>query len=651
MSDVRLIAFYFPQLHPTPENDARRNDGFAAWGAVTQARANFVGHYQPHLPGELGCYDLRRGETHAAQAELARAHGIYGFCYYYYGSNRTPPLQSPLDEVMQTGEPDFPFCVCWANPGSTGDSNEDSTAGSVASADAADNERRIIEGLLPLFADRRYMRVRNRPLLLVDRPDLLSDPARAAATCRDVTRRAGIGELYLACIQHPGMAAPDAWGFDAAVEKPPSAIRAQTLTEQVQRTNPAFAGTVLDYISAAQDELARPQPTYRWLRGVMTAWDNTPKAQDGGQIFVNSHPRNYERWLAAVVAQARRTPDSEERIVFINAWNGWGEGCHLEPDVRFGRGYLEATRAALGGLGSGGVAPEKVDSNAAATPASATNALDDHLFVDTLTRAALGEGLITGKQAARVRPRGAKPMVVVAGAPKSGTTFLCGSLIGLTGLPSFRLCAARSTNEHDLYLPALCLMSTQGCVSQLHMKGTFHNAKLMEQFGIRPILLVRRIEDIVVSLQHDLQQKALLPTAATGAEGYSFVWQDQFAKDLSEERRLDMIIDLAVPWFVNFYVSWYRLCEQGAVDALWLTYEQMMADKEGTLRQVLRFLRFRDPGPIPSEILTRKYGTFRDGRVGQSATTLSHAQRARIRALFAYYPSVDFARYGIMGSD
>jgi hypothetical protein len=111
-----------------------------------------------------------------------------------------------------------------------------------------------------------------------------------------------------------------------------------------------------------------------------------------------------------------------------------------------------------------------------------------------------------------------------------------------------------------------------------------------------------------------------------------------------------MIIDLAVPWFVNFYVSWYRLCEQGAVDALWITYEQMMADKEATLRQVLRFLRFRDPGPIHPEILTRKYGTFRDGRVGQSDATLSEAQRTRIRALFAYYPSVDFARYGIMES-
>jgi hypothetical protein len=650
MSDVRLIAFYLPQLDSILDKAAWRGAGLTEWPNVTKARANFVGHYQPHLPGELGCYDLRLGETHAAQAELARAHGIYGFCYYYYWSNITQMLQHPLDDVVQSGSPDFPFCVCWANQNWTPNSEGGNDEVLVTQAHTGGNERRFIEGLLPLFADRRYIRIRDRPLLLVCRASLLPDPARAAATYREAVRRAGFGDLYLACVQHPGAAAPDTFGFDAAVELPPNGIRAEALTDQVQRTNPAFAGTVLDYISAARDALGRPQPAYRWFRGVMTAWDDTARSQNKGQIFVNSHPSNYERWLAAIVAQARRATHPEERIVFINAWNGWGEGCHLEPDVRFERGYLKATRAALGRSDTVAGLTEKKGSNVQTTPPKASEPLDNQLFVDTLASAALGDGQITKGQAALVRARGDKPMIVVAGAPKSGTTFLCGSLIDLTGLPPFRLSAARSTNEHDLYLPALCLMSSHGCVSQLHMKGTFHNAKLMEHFGIRPILVVRRIEDIVVSLQHDLKEKALLPASATGAEGYSFVWQDQYAKEMSEERRLDMIIDLAVPWFVNFYVSWYRLCEQGAVDALWITYEQMMADKEGTLRQILEFLGFRSPVAIHPAILTRKYGTFRDGRVGQSAATLTAAQRARIRALFSYYPTVDFGKYGITGS-
>src|SRR5208283_2913013 len=199
--------------------------------------------------------------------------------------------------------------------------------------------------------------------------------------------------------------------------------------------------------------------------------------------------------------------------------------------------------------------------------------LDSQLFVDTVTTGAMGNGLLSEEQAALVKARGQKPLVAVAATPKSGGTFLAHTLTTLTGLPYFRLCSAYSTNEHDLYLPALCLMSTCGCVSHLHMKGTFHNAALAQRFGIRPILLVRRIEDIVVSLQHDLKQKAQLSASTVGEVGYSFIWQDQSMKDLSEEQRLDLIIDLTVPWFINFYVSWYRLCEQGAVEALWITYE------------------------------------------------------------------------------
>ena len=205
----------------------------------------------------------------------------------------------------------------------------------------------------------------------------------------------------------------------------------------------------------------------------------------------------------------------------------------------------------------------------------------------------------------------------MAAAPKAGSTFLVNTLIRITRLRGFRLCAAYSTNEHDLYLPALCLMNRYGCVSQLHMKGTFHNAALMRTFGIRPIILVRRIEDIVASLQHDLRGKAQKRSVGTGRVGYSFVWQDQTTRDLSDERLLDMIIDLAVPWFVNFYVSWHRLCEQGAVDALWVTYEELFADKEKTVRQVLDFLGLHNGASIDPAILSRKYRTFRDGSVGR----------------------------------
>src|SRR5215472_7029658 len=262
--------------------------------------------------------------------------------------------------------------------------------------------------------------------------------------------------------------------------------------------------------------------------------------------------------------------------------------------------------------------------------------VDVQQLLYAVVNAAVGNGLAPEGEVDFAKERATKPMIVVAAAPKAGSTFLVNSLIQMTGLRGFRLCAAYSTNEHDLYLPALCLMNRYGCVSQLHMKGTFHNAALLRSFGIKPIILVRRIEDIVVSLQHDLRGKAERPSLGTGRSGYSFLWQDETTKGLSDEQLLDMVIDLAVPWFVNFYVSWHRLCAQGAVDALWVTYEELFGDKEKTLRGVLAFLGM-SAAPIDPAVLAHKYRTFRDGRVGQGASTLTAVQRERLRERFSYY--------------
>jgi lipopolysaccharide biosynthesis protein len=347
VSDVRLIAFYLPQFHPIPENDAWWGEGFTEWTNVRRARPNFVGHYQPHVPTELGYYDLRDPAVRAAQAELARTHGIHGFCYYYYWFNGRRLLHRPLDEVVQSGEPEFPFCVCWANENWTRrwDGGNDELL--VAQTYSPENEHRLISDLLPLFRDRRYIRVHGRPLLLVYRANMLPEPRRATDTFRRVAREAGEAEPYLAMVHVPQMAPPGELGFDAGVEFPPHSTEVNTLTEHVEKLNPKFTGDVWDYISAARYAIARPPPPFPLFRGVMVGWDNTPRLQDMGQAFVNAHPENYRRWLSAVIAQTRSSRPEGERIVFINAWNEWGEGCHLEPDAQFGRGFLEATRAAL----------------------------------------------------------------------------------------------------------------------------------------------------------------------------------------------------------------------------------------------------------------------------------------------------------------
>jgi len=345
--DVRLIAFYLPQFHPIPENDAWWGTGFTEWRNVARARPLFVGHYQPHLPADLGFYDLRVPETRALQAALARRHGIHGFCYYYYWFNGRRLLERPLAEVHASGEPDFPFCVCWANEHWTRRWDGSADEVLVAQEYSPDADRRLMADLAPLFRDRRYIRVDGRPLFVVYRASAIPDPRAFSERSREWARREGIGELYLACMDLPGTPPPTGLGFDAAVEFPPHGLEVGAVTPPVEFSVPDLSVGVWDYVHAARTAIARPWPAFRTFRAVMPGWDNTPRLPANGQVFVNAHPVNYQRWLTAVVAQTVQHNPPGERIVFINAWNEWAEGCHLEPDEAFGHGYLEATRRAL----------------------------------------------------------------------------------------------------------------------------------------------------------------------------------------------------------------------------------------------------------------------------------------------------------------
>jgi lipopolysaccharide biosynthesis protein len=345
--DTLLIAFYLPQFHPIPENDAWWGKGFTEWRSVVRARALFAGHYQPHLPADLGFYDLRVPETRVTQAALARQHGVGGFCYYYYWFNGRRLLERPLDEVHRSGSPDFPFCVCWANENWTRrwDGHDDDVL--VAQDYSADADRRLAVDLAPLFRDARYIRVHDRPLVIVYRAASLPDPRAFAERFRDQVKRDGVPDPFLAFVDLPGLPSPDEWGFDAAVEFPPHGFEAGEVTPPVEFHSPDVAVKVWDYVHTAKSAIERRLPDYRLFRAVMTGWDNTPRLPRNGHAFVNTHPANYERWLTAIIAQTRQRSPAGERIVFINAWNEWAEGCHLEPDEAFGTAYLEATRRAL----------------------------------------------------------------------------------------------------------------------------------------------------------------------------------------------------------------------------------------------------------------------------------------------------------------
>jgi lipopolysaccharide biosynthesis protein len=342
--DVKVLAIYLPQFHPIPENDRWWGKGFTEWSRVARARPQFVGHYQPHLPERLGFYDLRLPEVRARQAALARAYGIHGFCYYYYWFGTKTLLERPLTEMLATGEPDFPFCLCWANENWT--RRWDGAEGQllIEQRYGPELDAALIQDLMPFFRDHRYLRVRGAPVLLVYQPSALPEPLATTARWRRAAREQGLPDLHLVAALTFGLRDPRPLGFDAAVEFPPHGEPWNSCA--VDGIEPGFSGAIVDFRTVVSRRLALPPPPFRLYRTAMAGWDNTPRRGRQATVFHRASPGVYEEWLRALVTAARRV-DPDHRLVFVNAWNEWAEGAHLEPDKRFGTGYLEATRRAL----------------------------------------------------------------------------------------------------------------------------------------------------------------------------------------------------------------------------------------------------------------------------------------------------------------
>ncbi len=344
---VKLIAFYLPQFHPIPENDLFWGPGFTDWTNVVRARPQFENHYQPQLPTDLGFYDLRVPEVLERQAELARQYGVFGFCFHHYWFDGRRVLERPLKQLLASARPALPFCCCWANENWTRrwDGREEDVL--LRQSYAGDWAERFIRDLLPVMADHRYIRVGDAPLLLVYRADVLPDARRAVELWRTIASREAGLELHLAAVQSFGIDDPRTYGFDAAVEFPPHPFQFESVRSKVRRLDRQFQGQLVDYEAVVRRGLEKQLPDYPWYRGVMPSWDNTARRGRHAHIFLNSTPAAYQVWLRKLVLQTLCRREFQEPLIFVNAWNEWAEGTHLEPDDRYGRSWLEATLAGL----------------------------------------------------------------------------------------------------------------------------------------------------------------------------------------------------------------------------------------------------------------------------------------------------------------
>ena len=358
MDRPKPIAIYLPQFHPIPENDEWWGKGFTEWRNVAKAKPLFKGHYQPHLPADLGFYDLRIPEIRDAQVQMAKDHGIYGFCYYHYWFNGKRLLNRPIDEVLKTGKPDFPFCLNWANENWTKVWNGSENNVLIKQDYSKEDDEKHIEFFLKVFSDKRYIKIDGKPLIIVYSFELLPQPLRTTETWRKKAIAYGFKDLYIAAVEKSvRLPDPHDFGFDAIIEFAPNWRKLgnsfsnsyyDRLTGKIfnVRRN-KLKHSLYNYDNLVSNSLTDEIMDYPYFRGITPGWDNSSRRKDNATIIINSTPISYYKWLKNILNYTMKNNVIPEKFIFINAWNEWAEGNHLEPCSKWGLEYLEATRKAL----------------------------------------------------------------------------------------------------------------------------------------------------------------------------------------------------------------------------------------------------------------------------------------------------------------
>lgn len=346
--DVKVLAFYLPQFHAIPENDAFWGKGFTEWRQVARGLPRFPGHYQPRLPGDLGFYDLTDVAVMRRQVEMAKAAGIHGFGFYYYRFDDRRVLERPIEDFLKAPDITMPFMLIWANENWT--RTWDGQTGELLLVQSYDEaaETALLADIARHFADPRYIRIGGRPFFAIYQPRHVPNAPQTFARWRRRWKDEFGVEPLIFMAQTFGAEDPIAFGLDGAMEFPPHKLtRGLPERKVADAFQSGFAARVLSYDGIAAASVAEPAPAYPLIKTAVPGWDNDPRRPMRGMIVEGSTPRKYQDWLARLVARARDNPVLGERFVAINAWNEWAEGAYLEPDVHYGAAYLNATARAL----------------------------------------------------------------------------------------------------------------------------------------------------------------------------------------------------------------------------------------------------------------------------------------------------------------
>lgn len=348
--NLKPVAFYLPQYYPTTINNQNWGKGFTEWTNVARAIPQYIGHYQPHIPEALGYYDLRNVEIMEEQCRLAHNYGIYGFCFYYYYFSGESQLEQPLINYINNCKIRIPFCLCWANENWT--RKWDGRQHEILLKQTYENGfmETFISRIEEYLSNEHYIKINNRPMLIIYNAQAISNLEYYIDLWKNYCIQHGLGEIYLICAKTFGLTDMRIINmFDACVEFPPHAIHLPSQIDYSRLANPNFCGSIYhitDYIKQLPKETSYPT-----FHTVFPSWDNTARVGNRSKIFADASPDTFEMWLQKIIKDTIDKHPANARFFFINAWNEWGEGAHLEPDRKYGYAYLECLQKCIeGGL-------------------------------------------------------------------------------------------------------------------------------------------------------------------------------------------------------------------------------------------------------------------------------------------------------------
>lgn len=355
-SNKRIIAIHLPQFYPFKENNEWWGKGFTEWTNVSKARPRFKGHYQPHIPADLGFYDLRLKDSRMEQESLAKKYGIYGFCYYHYWFNGHLIMEKPVEAKLSDSEEDLPFMLCWANENWHRNWAGGFNKTLIKQIYTKEDDIAHFKYLLPYFKDSRYIRVDNKPVFCVYRPALFPDFDEFVNTWQSLAAKENF-QLYICKFE-----TCSEWGIKFYPKSVDAAIEFQPMNKEKWDRQYAIKSKLWNLVSKKEKfttcypydkyvdfQIRKPQfSDYKRYPSVCPSWDNSPRRVGMPfSCFTNAKPSYFQKWFDFVY-NSFKPFSKDENFIFINAWNEWAEGCHLEPDLENGLAYLEAIKAVVG---------------------------------------------------------------------------------------------------------------------------------------------------------------------------------------------------------------------------------------------------------------------------------------------------------------